>query len=151
MNYKLKRCALSSLLCLSIVFGITTSFAQNVIIGRYLSVIEKPQSAQTRLLQQQIQIKFPQNILTIKQAVEFMLQFSGYRLADIKQLNQHARAMLSQPIPEIDRTLDPMTLEQGLTTLVGNPFYLLVDPVHRLVGFKLKNQYRHLYKSDKGE
>lgn len=151
MKKQLKRCALSGLLCLGVLFGATTSFANNVTIGRYLAVPEKPQGAQTQLLQQQIQIKFPQNVLTVKQAVDFMLQFSGYRLVDVKQLNQPARAMLNQPIPEVDRTLDPMTLEQGLTTLGGDPFYLLIDPVHRLVGFKIKSQYRNLYNSTQGE
>jgi len=151
MNTQLKRCALSGLLCLSLLAGATTSFANNVTVGRYLAVAEQPQSAQTKLLQQQIQIKFPQNILTVKQAVDFMLQFSGYRLVDVKQLNQPARTMLNQPIPEVDRTLDPMTLEQGLTTLAGDPFYVLIDPVHRLIGFKVKPNYRNLYNSDKGE
>jgi len=145
---QLKRFALSGLLCLSILFGTSASFADNVTIGRYLAVAEKPQTAQTKLLQQQIQIKFPGSVLTVKQAVKFMLQFSGYHLVGVKQLNQPARAMLNQPIPEVDRTLDPMTLEQGLSTLASEPFYLLIDPVHRLVGYKIRPAYRYLYENN---
>jgi conjugative transfer region protein (TIGR03748 family) len=142
---QLKRCLLSGLLCLSVLGATTTSFANNVSVGRYLSVAVKPQSDQQRLLQQQIQIKFPQNVLTIKQAVQFILQFSGYRLCDESQLSPPARRVLSQPLPEVDRTFGPMTLEQGLETLVGDDFYLLIDSVNRLVGLKIKPSYRHLY------
>ena len=144
---ELSRCLFSSFLCL-IVLGVTTeSFASNITIGRYLSVAAKAQNDQAHLLQQHIQITFPQNILSIQDAMQFILQFSGYRLCDVKNLNASARAMLRQPLPEVDRTLGPMTLEQGLQTLAGNMFYILLDPIHRLIGFQLKPAYRDLYQS----
>ena len=84
-KYKqLKRYALAASLCLCFFGATTASFANNISIGRYLVVAEKPQQEQQRLLNQQIQIKFPQNILTIQEAVEFVLQYSGYRLTDLK-------------------------------------------------------------------
>ena len=128
---QLKRYALAGLICLSFLSGSIPSFANNISIGRYLSVAEKPKIEQLRLLQQQIQIRFPQNILTIKQAIDFLLQFSGYNLSDMRTLSQPAHQMLKQPLPEIDKNFGPMTIEQGLTTLAGNSFHLLVDPVHR--------------------
>jgi conjugative transfer region protein (TIGR03748 family) len=143
----LRRIALSSLLCLS-VLGATasSSFANPITIGRYLSVKGKPRQDQEQLLQQQIQIHFPQNILTNKQAIIFLLQFSGYHMANSNQMHQSTRDMLAQPLPEVDRVFGPMPLEQGLATLAGHPFYLLIDPVHRLVSFKLKTEYQDLYK-----
>src|SRR3990167_2701727 len=131
-HVRLKHCVLGGLLCLSVLGTITTSFANKVVIGRYLSVVAKPQDDQMRLLQQQIQIKFPQNVLTLKQAIQFVLQFSGYRLCNDSELSQSVEEMLNQPLPEVDRTFGPMTLEQGLQTLAGNMFYLLVDPVNRM-------------------
>lgn len=125
-----------------------TIFANNILVGRYLSVAEKPQAEQIKLLQQQIQIKFPQNILTIGQAAQFILEFSGYRLSNIGGLNHPAKEMLNKQLPEVDRTFGPMTLEQGLRTLSGSSFYLLVDPVNREVGFKVKPDYRNLYKNN---
>ncbi len=142
---QLKRCILSGLLCLAILFGISASFANKVIIGRYLSVAKKPQGAQTQLLQQQIQVKFPQNILAVKQAIQFIVQFSGYHLANDQVMNKPALAMLNQSLPEVDRSFGPMTLSQGLTSLSGNLFYLLVDPVHRLIAYKIKTRYQSLY------
>lgn len=146
-DQQLKHLALAGLLFLSIFIVIKISFADNVSIGRFLSVAVKPQNEQLNLLQQQIQIKFPQNILTIKQAVKFVLQFSGYQLAKSKQMGQPARAMLDQPLPEVDKTFGPITLEQGLKTLAGATFYLLVDPVHRLIAFQIKPNYYSLYKT----
>lgn len=140
-----KRYALLVLLCVSFLSVVTTSFANQMSIGRYLAVGVKPQNEQQHLLEQHIQIKFPQNILTIKQAVQFILQFSGYRLADDPVMNKPALAMLNQPLPEVDRSFGPMTLSQSLTTLSGEPFYLLVDPVHRLIAYKIKDRYHSLY------
>ncbi len=141
----LKRCVLAGFLCLNLFGTAVTSFAANVSIGRYLSVAAKPVPSQQQLLQQQIQIKFPQNVFTVKQAIQVMLQFSGYRLANTKSMGNAAKAMLHLPLPEVDRTLGPMSLEQGLMTLAGNAFYLLVDPVHRLIAYEIKPQYLALF------
>ena len=144
-HVQLKTYVLSGLLCLSVFATTTSCLANNITVGRYLSVAATPAADQQNLLQQQIQIKFPQNILTIKQAIKFILQFSGYRLCSDNELNQPEKEMLSQPLPEVDRTFGPMTLKQGLQTLAGNMFYLLLDPINRLVGFEIKPDYRHLY------
>ncbi len=141
----LKHYTLAGLLCLSLLSGSIPIFANSISVGRYLSVTEKPKIEQQHLLQQQIQIRFPQNILTIKQAIDFLLQFSGYHLSDMRTLSPPARQMLKQPLPEIDKNFGPMTIEQGLTTFTGNSFHLLVDPVHREIAFKLKTPYLKLY------
>ena len=138
------------LLYLSCLFGLlvttTPNMAHTIAIGRYLSVALKAEPAQSHLLQQQIEIQFPKNILTINEATQFMLQFSGYRLAPLNKLNIEANVLLEQPLPEVDRTLGPISLTEGLETLSGKAFYLLVDPIHRKVGFLLKPTYQTLYK-----
>ena len=140
----LKPCALAACACLNIL-GNQVLLAQDVTIERYLSTPLKPTLAQQDLLQQRLEIKFPQNMLTIAQAVQFTLQFSGYRLVDLNALQAPVREMLSQPLAQINRSFGPMTLEQALETLVGPAFCLLVDPVHRLISFQLKPAYRKLY------
>ncbi|MBX9706087.1 MAG: hypothetical protein K5Q00_07500 [Gammaproteobacteria bacterium] len=139
------KCRLLAALLFVIIFKITTSFADQVNVSRYLAVDVKPQQSQTRLLQQQLQIKFPQDILTLKQAVEYVLQFSGYRLAESSHMSKATQTMLAQALPEVDSTFEPMTLEQALTTLAGESFYVLLDPVNRLVSFVLKPNYQPLY------
>ena len=51
--------------------------------------------------------------------------------------------MLSQPLPIVDRQLGSLSLQDALV-LLANPkvFYLLTDPVNRLIGFKLREAYR---------
>ncbi len=142
----LKRCALVGVLAFGLLGVTTASIANSVSIGRYLSVKVKPQADQERLLQQRLYAKFPQNILTLKQAIDFLLQFSGYRLVASQQMSQPVRDMLRQALPEVDKTFGPMTLIQSLETLVGAPFCVLIDPINRLVGFKVKPSYQHLYK-----
>lgn len=144
-NKQLKRVALGGLLCLSILGITTSSYADNIRVGRYLSVADSPQADQQQLLQQQIQVKFPQNILTIEQAMQFILQFSGYRLEKTSSMSVLVQSMLKQKLPEVDRNFGPMTLQDALTTLAGDTFYLLIDPVHRLVAFKIKPQYQVLF------
>ena len=141
----LRRCALVGSVCLS-VFGIlSSSYAQRILVGRYVSVPVQPQHTQQDLLQQLIQIKFPKRIHTIEQALKYMLRFSGYRLVDVKKMDPSVFAILQQSLPEVDRNFGPMTLQQGLRTLLGTPFSLLIDPVHRLVSYRLKGRYEQLY------
>lgn len=146
-HMQLKCYALSAILLLSASCEAAVNVVNNINVGRYLSTLEKPKNDQINLLNQQIQIKFSQNILTIKQAVQFLLRFRGYHLCDNDQLDEASMQMLNQPLPEVDREFGPMTLKQGLHTLSGNMFYLLVDPVNRLVGFKLKPVYSQLYQN----
>ncbi len=137
--------ALSCLL-LSILM-MDTALAEDVSIGRYLSVEEKPLKGQRQLLQQQIQVQFPTNILTIQQAIEFILQFSGFHLGKSSNFSHSVRERLQQSLPEVDRVLGPITLEQALLTLAGEPFYLLLDPIHQLIAFELKPHYKDLYET----
>lgn len=122
------------------------SVAHRVAIGRYVTVAAKPQPAQQYLLQQRIDVRFPKNVLTLGHAVRFLLRFSGYRLVNTLSMQSAARTLLCQPLPEVDKTLGPMPLMAGLKTLVGMPFCVLVDPVHRLMSFELKPPYRHVYR-----
>ncbi len=144
IKIQLKRVALAMTLVLNL-FVVAMSYANNISVGRYLAVSATPQKDQQQLLQQQIQVRFPQNILTIKQAVNFLLQFSGYQLATENTISVSVNTMLEQPLPEVDKNFGPMSLEQGLVTLSGDSFYLLIDPVNRLVSFKLKPSYEKLY------
>ena len=38
-----------------------------------------------------------------------------------------------------------MPLKDALLTLAGDDFYLLVDPIHRLIAFRIRFAYEHLY------
>ena len=140
-----KRHAFALLLGLTAMMPMAPTLADNIPIGRYVSVAAAPEPSQAHLLQQNVQVSFPQNILTLKDAVNFMLQFTGYRLVNDSQLSSAALALLAQSLPEVDRQLGPMPLKDALLTLAGDDFYLLVDPIHRLIAFRIRFAYEHLY------
>lgn len=114
-------------------------------IARYLSVQNQPLPEQKNFLQQVFQVHFSRDVRTIGDAVHYLLRPSGYRLADEHFLPKEAQSLLLQPLPEVNRKLGPMRLKDGLETLVGFPFNLVIDPVHRLIGFRLKPDFQSIY------
>lgn len=133
------------LCCVLVMFSISTTSlcsAHPISISRYQTVPLSAKHEQIHLLQQAMQIQFPSNVVTIEQAIRFSLQFSGFHLVKTKHL---PRALLKLPLPEINRQVGPIRLQQLLQLLAGPAFTLKIDPAHRLISFSLKKQYHHLY------
>jgi conjugative transfer region protein (TIGR03748 family) len=116
-------------------------------IGRYLTVSNKPKISQIDLLSQTVQVRFPQNIQSIGDAMNYLLRFSGYSLASPAHTNSALKITLSKPLPIIDRELGPVSLKEGLVTLSGPAFYLVENPVNRIVDFELKPTYKKFMKN----
>ncbi len=135
---------------LSIGFAVPSDAGQSdsTTVGRYLTVQNKASPGQTDLLNQTFQLHFPHSVKTIKEAVNYLLQFSGYTLVSDNHLPMAARSLLAQPLPAVDRSLGPLSLREGLLTLVGRPFGLLFDPVHRLISFYLMPTYSPVYQAN---
>ena len=53
-------------------------------------------------------------------------------------------ALLALPLPAVHRTLGPMRLDEALGALAGPAHTVVVDPVHRLVSFELRQRYASL-------
>lgn len=128
-----------------ILFGLFTSVvnianakeAMNQ-VGRYLTVEVKPKSEQLDLLSQTVQVRFPQEVLTVGDAMKYLLRFSGYDLVAPAVMDATLKTTLTKPLPVIDRELGPVTLKMGLIVLVGQAFYLTQDPINRVVNFHLR-------------
>lgn len=117
-----------------------SSIAANVTqINRYATVANKPLAAQINPLLAVQQVHFPQEVKTIGQAIEWWLKFSGFSLASKEKQPESLQAIMRQALPQIDRTLGPLTVKDGLEVLVGQQsFALIEDPLLRQVNFKLK-------------
>jgi len=115
--------------------------------GRYLTAINKPTSAQTDLLSQTMQVRFPQTVQTIGDAMNYLLKFSGYSLVDKNKMSSDLQNTLSKPLPTVDRDFGPMSLKDGLITLIGPAFSLVHDPLDRTVDFHLKPGFKKEQKS----
>jgi len=110
-------------------------------VGRYMSVENKPDTAQVDLLSQTIQVRFPQDVQTIGQAMDYLLRFSGYKLMPEDLQHQALKSTLHKPLPIVDRQFGPMPLKDALSTLAGPAFTLVEDPLNREVDFKLKSPF----------
>ena len=129
---------LNAALCLGLVAaGIPIGMAApEVQVGRYATVRAVPTVEQADLLAAQVMLRLPASVATVGQAVEYLLQSSGYRLAPQDTAEPSRTNLLNLPLPEPHRVLGPMPLQTALETLVGPAFRLVEDPVHRLVSFE---------------
>lgn len=110
--------------------------ASEVQVGRYSLMAAIPTEAQTDLMATTVTVQFPEHIQSVGEALRYLLQRSGYRLATAEAIDPEARALLSLPLPAVHQTLGPLTLQQALQTLAGPTFQLVQDPVHRLIAFQ---------------
>lgn len=104
--------------------------------GRYSVMVAQPAPGQQHLLVVTRDIRIPNNIHTVGEAVQWVLQHSGYQLADNDQLADEVRAMLALPLPAAHRHFDSLPLHTVLELIAGPAFHLVEDPVHRLIAFE---------------
>jgi len=109
--------------------------ASDIQTGRYSMLSAAPTQAQAELLATTVTVQLPARIQTIGEAVRYLLQRSGYRLATIESTEPDTLALFALPLPAVHRHLGPMTLRAALETLAGPAFHLVQDPVHRLITF----------------
>tara|TARA_Y100000588_G_scaffold356775_1_gene413366 strand:- start:869 stop:1279 length:411 start_codon:yes stop_codon:yes gene_type:complete len=107
-------------------------------VSRYATVNNKPLPAQINPLKSTQQVHFPSSIQTIGEAVNHWLTYSGYHLAPAEKQSPSLKQVLKQPLPQVDRNLGPLTIEDGLVVLVGkNLFSLNHDELQREINFTL--------------
>jgi conjugative transfer region protein (TIGR03748 family) len=116
-------------------------------VGRYSSVSTEPTHAQLDLLSVIIELDFPRSINTVGSALKFMLLNSGYRLAEQNVSDPNLKILLSSPLPNVHRSLGPISLRTALNTLSGTSWDLIVDPVHRLISFELIDDFRYSFEA----
>jgi conjugative transfer region protein (TIGR03748 family) len=110
--------------------------ASEVQVGRYSLLSPIPTAAQADLMATPVTVQFPERIQNVGESVRYLLQRSGYRLAQAEALDPRAMSLLSLPLPAVHRDIGPLTLQQALQTLAGPTFRLVQDPVHRLIAFE---------------
>ena len=110
--------------------------AKDLQVGRYSQFAATPTQAQAELLATTMTVRFPNRIQGVGEAVRYLLQRSGYRLANIEAIGPDTVALFALPLPAVHRSLGPMMLRDALETLAGPAFHLVQDPVHRLVTFE---------------
>jgi len=108
-------------------------------INRYATVAHKPLPAQVSPLKAVQQLHFPQEIITIGQAVDYWLRYSGFHLIEPNKQSENLKQTLSQPLPHVDRSLGPLSIDEGLLVLLGkHEFVLKAEPFTREINAQLK-------------
>ena len=131
-------------LLLILAAGQAHAASGDVPVGRYSVVAPVPRSDQSDPLETIVRLTFPPYVKDVGGAVDYLLARSGYRLADALAAGEAQLILLRRPLPESQRTLGPVSLRRALETLGGEAFWLIEDPVHRLVAFDVADDYRAL-------
>lgn len=137
----LSPCLLTALCVLMPVLGESQDLVQT---GRYSAVAAVPTEAQTEPLNQIVTVEFPETVTSVGDAVQHLLSGTGYALSDVLYWDVEVFGLFERPLPDVQRTLGPISALMALKTLVGPTFQLVVDPVHRLIGFELEPNARAL-------
>lgn len=111
--------------------------SQDVRVGRYQSMAAGPEAVQVDLLSAVITHRFDADIRTVGEAVEDLLEGSGYRLLSATLAETYRVHLFALPLPDAQRQLGPITRRDALELVSGEAFRLIVDPVYRLVSFEL--------------
>jgi type IV pili sensor histidine kinase/response regulator len=135
---------LSACLTTFLCFSIPALAAAQPLVqtGRYTAVAAVPTDAQQEPLQAIVTVEFPESVTTVGDAVRHLLAGTGYALSDVLYWDVEVFGLFNRPLPDVQRTLGPLTVLAALKTLAGSPFRMVVDPVHRLIAFELDPNVR---------
>lgn len=130
----LKRTMLFSL----VLCGLQVHAANITQVSRYATVNNQPLAAQINPLKTVQQIHFPSSIQTIGEAINYWLRYSGYHLAPKEKQSESLQQVFQQPLPQISRNLGPLSIDNGLTVMVGQQLFTLKqDDLLREINFSL--------------
>ncbi|MDZ7770157.1 MAG: hypothetical protein U5K38_14295 [Woeseiaceae bacterium] len=79
--------------------------------------------------------RVPDDITTVGEAIDFLLQGTGYQLQSTADPCQ--ALLFAQPLPAAHRQLGPMTVRHALAVLAGPAYRPVVDTLYRRVTFEL--------------
>ena len=119
---------------------LAVSAVDEVQVGRYSTMKTLPTEAQQNIFTTVTNIQFDSSITTVGEAMRYLLEDQGIRLAVPKSDEAKVHTLIALPLPQIHRQLGPISLRHALETLAGPVWRLVQDPIHRLVSFELCNQ-----------
>ena len=126
------------LLPLFIALGINANPAtEEIQVGRYSTMKTLPTTAQQNIFATVVNVQFDSSITTVGEAMRYLLEDQGIRLAVPKSKDHQVYTLIALPLPKVHRSLGPISLRHALETLAGPIWRLVQDPIHRLVSFEL--------------
>lgn len=134
------------ILTIVMILPLTVQAGTRILESRYLSAQVGPEDAQIDLLQSIVDLRAPEQITTVGGALDYLLRPYGFQLDDSHEVNEQSEVdeqylLLVLALPEPHRNLGSMTLMDALTTLGGQSFRPLINPVKRLVRYQLREGF----------
>lgn len=111
-------------------------------VGRYAVVHLGADPAQADLLAVVVRVTFAPSITTVGEALDHLLARSGFALAPLDTSDPNLPVLLTRPLPQVQRRMGPIRLQDALEVLAGPAWVLVIDPVNRLVSYELAPEYR---------
>ncbi|MYD46431.1 MAG: pili assembly chaperone [Gammaproteobacteria bacterium] len=116
---------------------LAVSAVDEVQVGRYSTMKTLPTEAQQNIFATVTNVNFDSSITTVGQAMRYLLEDQGIRLAVPRSRENQVHILIALPLPQIHRQLGPISLRHALETLAGPVWLLVQDPIHRMVSFEL--------------
>lgn len=125
------------------VFVHSMVYAQTVQTDRYTQVRLGPEPGQVAPLDEITRIVLSNKLRTVGEAIEEVLDGTGYRLRHIKDSYEKPidTILMSQPLPELHRRLGPMTVKDALDVLAGDAWHIKVNDLGRELWFVINPHY----------
>lgn len=132
MNLSLRKCAVALL----ITTASQTAFAEDRhTVSRYTSISTVATEGQANPLATVVSFSFPPTVKTVGQAINYTLAQTGFSLAELSDLPEQTKYMLTLPLPSIQRNFTYVSVRSALQALSGDAFLLLVDPIRRVISY----------------
>ncbi len=118
-------------------------YAQTVQTDRYTQVRLGPEPGQVAPLDEITRIVLSDKLSTVGEAIEEVLDGTGYRLRHIKDSYEKPidTILMNQPLPELHRRLGPMTVKDALDVLAGDAWHIKVNDLGRELWFVINPHY----------
>lgn len=126
---------------LSIAVSAEAYAAGETISTGYTLITPAATSDQADVLSVVVVLKLDADVQTVGQAVEKLLERSGWRLAYGERVDPAMPTLLSLPLPQVHRSLGPIRLRDALRAIAGSSWVMVEDPVNRLIAFDLHSRF----------
>lgn len=132
-----------SILILGCLFGVAFTLRADapeqtdIQIGRYTTMSIEATVEQEDVFLAVVDITFDETVKTVEDAILVLLQPKGYRLYLPDMQPEQPHVFKSLTVPDTHRQLGPLTLRDALETLAGAAWYLVHDPVYRILSFEI--------------
>lgn len=122
------------------------SYAEYTQVSRYLEVKMKAKQEQVNPLYSVVRVEFPVMIITVKDAIDYVLDDTGYEVVHEQLWTKEMSLILSAKISHTQRDLKntPLKILDVIDLIVGEAFYVVRDPIRRKISVVLKDEYRGL-------